>query len=59
MAQSLESEAALGLFGALACLRWKSFHQVEGSCLGPPGICVSQSRCQPAYWHGINQPAHR
>jgi hypothetical protein len=57
MAQLLESEE--GLSRGLTCLAWESFHHVEGSCLGPPGICVSETRCQPAYWHGINQPAHR
>jgi hypothetical protein len=39
IAQSLESVA--GLSRGLACLGWESFHPVEGSCLGQPGICVS------------------
>ena len=39
IALSLESLA--GLSCGLACLGWESFHQVEGYCLGPPGICVS------------------
>ena len=45
---SLESKE--GLCRGLACLVWESIHPVEGSCLGPPGICVSATRSQPAHW---------